>query len=182
MKKIPLLLIILLTLTSCSMPVSKTDNGLHFFPDESSQLKNIVIYSFGVQRFTGLLGLIKKQDGLYYFLLDATGIKLLEVEVAADGAYIVKNGLKRLKEGSLPRILANSLLKMFHIEPAQHPCSTHFLQKLCREPLGEGTWIKYARTGFIPHWRVYYSMDTDPHIIYTQPWIGLKITLAEIKQ
>ncbi len=182
MKKISSLLIILLLLTSCSIPASKLSSSHNLISDSSPQLKNIVIYSFGTQRFSGLLGLLQQPDGLYYYLLDATGIKLLEVQVHMDGNYTIKSGIKKLTDSGLPGILAKSLLRIYDVEPAELPCTTHLFQKICREQLGDNDWIKYARTGFFTNWRIDYKMDINPLITYKQPWLGLKITLSEVKE
>ncbi len=182
MNKIPFFLIIIFFMTSCGIPKSKLDNRPHFFSGDSPQLKNIVIYSFGNQQFSGLLGLIKQPDGLYYYLLDATGIKLLEVEVKSNGQFDTKNGLKKLTDSSLPGILAKSLLRIYIIEPAELPCSTHIFHRICREQLGDNALIKYARTGFFTNWQIRYETGIDSGITYTQPWVGLKITLSEVKE
>ena len=54
-----------------------------------STIKKIVLHSFGTERFSGLLGFMKQEGGIYYNLLDATGIKLLEAEVKNNGGYII---------------------------------------------------------------------------------------------
>ncbi len=152
---------------------------LHFGPDGSPQLKNIVIHSFGTQRFSGLLGLKNKQDSLYFVLLDATGIKLLEIEMEQDGQYIIKNGLKKLTDGSLPEILAKSLRRIYIIEPLETPCSTHLLHKLCSELSDDGKRLKYSRTWPFTLWKVFYDGSVEHKITYTQPWLGFSLTLSK---
>lgn len=168
-------------LASCSLPVSKTVNDLRSFEYNSPQLKKIVIHSFGTERFSGLLGLMKQEGGLYYILLDATGIKLLEVAVENDGKYVIINGLKKLTDSSLPRILAQSLRRIYIVEPAELPCSTHFFQKICREQLSHSSWRKYLDKGPFTHWSVHSDGIIAPLVTFSQPWIGLRITLSEVK-
>ncbi len=182
MNKTPFVIIIFFFLASCGIPKLRLDNGRHFFSVDSPLLKNIVISSFGNQQFSGLLGLIRQSDGLYYYLLDATGIKLLEVEVKSNGQFDTRNGLKKLTDSSLPGILAKSLLRIYIIEPAELPCSTHFFKKICREQLGDDALIKYARTGFITNWQISYETGINSSITYTQPWVGLKIILSEVQE
>lgn len=181
MKNIVLLITFFIFLTSCSMPVTKTINVLQPFPDDSPQLKKIVIRSFGTEKFSGLLGLMEQQDGLYYILLDATGIKLLEAEIKIDGKYFITNGIKKLTEGSLPGVLAQSLRRIYIVEPAELPCSTYFFQRLCRKKLNDDKWIKYSDQGPFTHWIVHFDGNTDTLITLSQPWIGLRITLSEVK-
>jgi hypothetical protein len=182
MKNFVTLIAIALLVTSCSFPVTKTINVLQSIPYGSPQLKKIVIHSFGTERFSGLLGLMKQEGGIYYILLDATGIKLLEAEVKNNGEYIIKNGLKKLTNTSLPEILAQTLRRIYIVEPAELPCSTHFFQKLCRKQLSRDTWIKYSDKGPFTHWSVYSDGGADPLITLSQPWIGLQITLSEIAE
>lgn len=181
MKNIVLYIASIIFFTSCSMPVTKTINILQSFPEDSPQLKKITIRSFGTEKFSGLLGLMKQQHGLYYILLDATGIKLLEAEIKNDGEYIIKNGVKKLTDSSLPGILAQSLRRIYIVEPAELPCSTHFFQKLCRKQLNDDTWVKYSDNGPFTHWVVHFEGISDPLITLSQPWIGLQITLSEVK-
>lgn len=182
MKNIMILIAFAILLASCSFPVTKTVNVLQSFPDDSPQLNRIVINSFGTERFSGLLGLKKQDNGLYYVLLDATGIKLLEAEVNNDGKYIIKNGLKKLIDSSLPTILALSLWRIYIVEPIELPCSTHFFQKLCREQGSHDTWIKYSTKGPFTHWSIFFKEGVDPYITLSQPWIGLQITLSEVTE
>jgi len=180
MKHVTVLLFFAMLFTSCSFPVTKTINALQSFPDDSPQLKKIVIHSFGTVKFSGLLGVTKQEDSLYYVLLDATGIKLLEAYVKNEGEYIVKSGLNKLIDSSLPRILAQSLWRIYIIEPAELPCSKYFFQKLCREKMSLNTWKKHSDKGPFTHWSVYSKGDGNPFITLSQPWIGLQITLSEV--
>ena len=182
MKHIIALLIFAMLFTSCSFPVTKTINALQSFPDDSPQLKKIVIHSFGAVKFSGLLGVMKHKDGLYYVLLDATGIKLLEADVKNEGEYIVKSGLNKLIDSSLPGILAQSLWRIYIIEPAELPCSKYFFQQICREQMSHNTWIKYSDKGPFTHWSVYSEGDVNPFVTLSQPWIGLQITLSKVPE
>jgi hypothetical protein len=176
--------IILTTLlaVSCSMPTHLAVTTLPDFHENLSQLKNIVIKSYGSEKFSGLLGLMSQQNGMYFFLLDATGIKLAEVEVYQDGRYTVKNGLQKLKESRLPQILAQSLRNIYMVEPFTLPCADHYLQRLCREEVESGQWLKYSRLGPFTSWKVLYKNGNHSRIIFTRPWVGLEIILTEIDE
>lgn len=176
--KILLFIAVSILLSSCSMVTSSRVSDL--IPDDSPQLKNIIIKSFGTQKFSGLLGLAEQQDGLYYLLLDATGLKLLEVEVYSNGDYTIKYGIKRLADSRLPQILARSLRNIYIIEPAKLPCATDFVYNFCEEPVDRDTKIKYTRYGPFPGWKVRLETSGNGLITYSEPWVGLLITLSKI--
>jgi hypothetical protein len=131
-------------------------------------------------QFSGLLGLRVEAAGLYYVLLDATGIKLLEAEVTVDGRSDAGRLSGPLKNSSLGPFLAEALARIYLQEPVQMPCAGSWQYRLCREESGEQGLRKYGQAGMFRVWEV--SARQTPGagldaVVYRQPWLGLKLML-----
>ncbi len=179
MKYVLLAIAAILFFSSCSVPSRIILQETESISAAKPQLKNIIISAFGTVRFSGLIGLVERDNGLQYILLDATGIKLLEAVIAKDGSYEIIHGIQKLKQGELPQLLATSLHRIYYIQPLQSPCSSYFLSRLCRKTLDDGNPIKYFLIGPFPAWKVVYKNDAKENITYEQPWLGLNIHLSQ---
>lgn len=174
-----------LLLVGCSLPLRiSVDN-----PDENgkspARLLNIRIERWGEVRFSGLLALRQEGQGLYYALLDATGVKLLEVAVAGNGGHRVIHAKGALQDSGLDGFLAEVLTRTYLQEPATLPCTGTWLHQLCREEdvAGNG-WRKYGQVGPLQIWQVGTDPEQSPGsaaVIYRQPWLGVRIFLEPTK-
>lgn len=174
---------ICLLLTSCSLPLDVRTDGLADHDKQSAKLLNIRIERGDILRFSGLLGVRENADGLHYVLLDATGVKLLEVEVAGDGSHNLLRGGGPLKGSDLAPFLSLALARIYLQEPQQLPCAGSWFYRLCREESEDKAWCKYGRKGPFKVWKVSgggtSGQDHDT-VVYHQPWLGVRIQLARV--
>ncbi len=150
-----------------------------------SQLMNIRIERWGTTRFSGLIGLQERGNGIYYILLDATGVKLMEALVKEDGNHELVRAHGSLKDTQLPEFLSASLQKIYLLEPDTLPCSRTFLLRFCMEKSEDNHWHKYAQAGPFSLWSVSYAENHNakcPASSFSQPWIGVKVILTQSSQ
>jgi hypothetical protein len=149
----------------------------------SGRLLDIRIERWGEVRFSGLLALRPDGSGLYYALLDATGVKLLEAVTAEDSGYRLIHGKGALRESGLGEFLAEVLTRIYLQGPAVPPCSGSWLYRVCRDQEADGAWQKYGQAGFLEIWRAKSAPDQKSAIgavIYRQPWLGIRIVLQSM--
>jgi len=172
-----------LVIAGCSLP-SGTFVAPRLENDTSSaRLMNIRIERWGEMRFSGLLALRRDGPGLYYALLDATGVKLLEAVTADDSGYRLIHGKGALRESGLGEFLAEVLTRIYLQEPAVQPCSGSWLYQVCRDEEAAGAWQKYGQAGFFEVWRAKSAPDQQSAtgaVIYRQPWLGIRLVLQSI--
>lgn len=181
MKKMLLVCLVGLLLSGCSVPLrSLTEEGPKN-AEGPGQLLNIRIERWGDVRFSGLLAVRQHRGGLYYALLDATGVKLLEVTVAADGGFRLLHAKGAMRETGLDGFLSEVLGRIYLQEPASLPCSGTWLYQLCREEDGAAAgWQKYGQTGPLRIWQITTVRGQgagSTAVVYRQPWIGVRILL-----
>ncbi len=139
-------------------------------------------------RFSGLLGLRKNPTGLEYVLLDATGAKLLMVEVAENGSQNLLRVSGPLKKTDFAPFLSEALARIYLQEPAGTSCIGSWLYQVCREESEDKSWSKYGKVGPFKLWRIL----VDPadfnapeakaaSLVYHQPWLGVRISLEPTK-
>jgi len=165
---------------SCSLPVKHGGIRQEETTGET-QLMKIRIKQWGNTRFSGLLVLQKHSADVYYILLDATGVKLLEARVEKNGDYEIIRASGPIKDTQMPNFLAKSLQRIYLIEPDTAPCSRNMLLWLCIEESSDRHIIKYAQAGPFTTWSVDYKYDnnsTDWHeASMSIPWLGVKLIL-----
>jgi hypothetical protein len=150
------------------------------------RLLSIRIERWDTVRFSGLLGLRETAEGLYYVLLDATGVKLLEVEVAGDGSDTLLRLDGPLKKTDFAPFLSEALLRIYLQEPVGRPCSGSWVYQVCREDGEDNGWRKIGQVGPFKVWQV--SASRVPSgadgetVIYRQPWLGVRIFLEPTKR
>jgi len=172
----------LLLLTSCSLPQAVSthmaENGRDKQP---GRLLNIRIERWDTVRFSGLLGLREDAGGLVYVLLDATGVKLLQAEVAGNGSFTLLQESGPLNKSGLAPFLSEALARIYLQEPVRLPCTGSWFYRLCRED-EVGSSVKYGQAGPFTVWRV---TGKDPAgaaaVTYHQPWLGVKVKLERLK-
>ncbi len=176
-----------LLLGACSVPYAVLEKDPAAGSRSTARLLNIRIERWDEVRFSGLLALRKQGAGLYYALLDATGVKLLEVEVAGDGGYHLLHAKGTLKESGLDGFLAEVLERIYLLEPVTLPCAGSWLYEFCRQEDADGKgWKKYGQAGPLQIWQVT-AADAPGHVpgneamIYRQPWLGIRLYLEPTK-
>ena len=172
-------------LSSCSLPDYSHRSMGEIEQQSAGHLYNIRIERWGSVRFSGLLVVKKRQTGLYYAMLDPSGVKLVEAEVDASGEHRLLHAKMGIKDTQLPKYLSTSLQRISLLEPAQLPCSSTFLLKFCRERSDgdNGGLLKYLQAGPITIWEVETGNQGDRGAItlYSQPWLGVRIYLEDFQ-
>ncbi|MBU1567274.1 MAG: hypothetical protein KJ630_16830 [Proteobacteria bacterium] len=168
----------------CSLPLRISPLIQDASGNPAARLMNIRIERWGEPRFSGLLALRQEGNGLYYALLDATGVKLLEVVVAEDGGHRLIHAKGALKDSGLDGFLAEVLARTYLQEPATLPCAGTWLYRLCREEEAGKGWRKYGQAGPLEIWQVGTDWEQGPGkaaVMYRQPWLGVRIFLEATK-
>lgn len=168
---------------SCSLPVKHGGIRQEGTTGET-QLMKIRIKQWGNTRFSGLLVLQNHSTEVYYILLDATGVKLLEARVEKNGDYEIIRASGPVKDTQMPDFLAKSLQRIYLIEPDTAPCSRNMFFWLCLEESADQHMIKYARAGPFTIWSVDYKYDSNStdwlEVSMSLPWFGVKLTLIRV--
>ena len=172
-------------LSSCKLPDYSHRSMGEIEQLSTGQLYNIRIERWGTMRFSGLLVVKKQQTGLYYAMLDASGVKLVEADVDISGDYRLLHAQMGIKDTQLPEYLSTSLQRITLLEPAQLPCSSTFLLKFCREisESNNGRLLKYLQAGPVKIWEVETGTKGARGAItfYSQPWLGIRISLEDFQ-
>ena len=168
---------------SCSLPVKHRGIRQEKTSGET-QLMKIRIKQWGNTRFSGLLVLQNHSTEVYYILLDATGVKLIEARVKKNGDYEIIRASGPVKDTQMPNFLAKSLQRIYLIEPDTAPCSRNMLLWLCLEESADQHMIKYARAGPFTIWSVDYKYDSNltswHKASMSIPWLGVKLILKRV--
>lgn len=172
-------------LSSCSLPEYRHRSMGEIEQLAAGQLYNIRIERWGSVRFSGLLVVKNRQDGLYYGLLDASGVKLVEAEVYTSGEHRLLHAKMGIKDTRLPEYLSTSLQRIYLLEPAQFPCSSSFLLRFCRElsESDDGGMLTSLHAGPITLWEVQTGNEGERGAItlYSHPWLGVRVYLEDFK-
>ena len=152
--------------------------------NRNGQLLNIRVERWHTLRFSGLLGLREDSAGLYYVLLDATGVKLLEAELARDVDHNLLRVSGALKESEFAPFLSEALARIYFVEPTELPCSGSWFYTVCRETITDGGWRKYGQAGPFTVWQISAERkdgaEDDDSVVYRHPWLGVSISLKPI--
>lgn len=182
--RIFLCFLILPLLACCALPSSMLLT--HKSSDEGAlegRLLHIRIERWNTLRFAGLLGVRETAGGLDYVLLDATGVKLLEAQVAADGSFTLLQESGPLRKSGLPPFLAEALARIYLQAPDRSPCAGSWWYRLCRETGEDGSSVKTGQAGPFTLWRITGGEKADSAdggsspLVYHQPWLGVKVKL-----
>ena len=171
-----------LLLVSCSFRTTTVFRG---FTDSSQPFKlyNLRIDRWSERRFSGLLALQRQTGGLYYALLDASGVTLLEAEISCDGKRKLLKGQAQIKKTGLPDYLGTAIYRVFGLDPEEYPCSYNGVLRFCLDSLPAGGWTKSAELWPFIIWTATRKGKGDREkrtIVYEQPWGGVKITLEQV--
>ncbi len=183
MKAVMFIVCCAIGLVACSCTLPPTVTGPAALPASeigAGRLLHLRVERWDTLRFSGLLGLRARGAGLSYVLLDATGVKLIEAEVAGDGSHQLLRVSGPLRESDFAPFLSRALARIYLQEPDRLPCTGSWLYQICRDEGGEGGSSKYGQAGPFEVWRVSSrSADrgSEAAVIYHQPWLGVRILL-----
>lgn len=176
-----------LVLCACALPPTVTGPVAGAgFEGGAGRMLHLRVERWDTLRFSGLLGLRARGAGLYYVLLDATGVKLIEAEVAADGSHRLLRVSGPLQKSEFAPFLSEALARIYLQEPGHPPCAGSWLYRICREENGQGGTRKYGQAGPFEVWRVMRPAEdqggaaasgSEAAVIYHQPWLGVRIFL-----
>ncbi|HET98225.1 MAG TPA: hypothetical protein ENN98_05970 [Desulfurivibrio alkaliphilus] len=182
------LLLLLGLVAACALPVrspvSEPDHPPAASAEGGEQLWRIKILRGGETQFAGLLGTRMEDDGLYYVLLDGSGVTLLEARLSAGGEYQPIRELKIFRDHRLPGFLAQSLRRIFLLQPAAAPCDRNLLLRFCQQEASAQGMKKFAKLGPLPLWRVEYTGQPATlavnwtGIAFTNPWLRVTLLLT----
>lgn len=181
MKKWLLMVIIAFAAAGCARPALPPSAAPAWAAARQNELWKIQIIHWGTLKFSGLLGIRHEHNALYHVLLDATGIKLLEARVTAEGAREPIRDLSVLEGHRLPEFLSATLYRIFLLAPGTTPGGWNLLPNLRLEE-NEGRLRKVARWGPLVLWSVEYlpggAQDAGTRITFSAPWKGVTLTLT----
>jgi hypothetical protein len=177
-----------LILTSCTLPHALLTPKMADKDKGAGRLLSIRVERWDTLRFSGLLGLREDVGGLHYVLLDATGVKLLEVEVAGDGSHNLLRVSGPLMKTDFAPFLSEALARIYLQLPTGIPCTGSWLYQVCREEMEDKGWNMYGQAGPFKVWLVsarrvnLNSSGVDAEsLVYRQPWLGVQIYLEPTK-
>lgn len=168
-------------LAGCSLPKEVASPELAVREAAPGRMLNIRIERWDTLRFAGLLGLRQTAGGLDYILLDATGVKLLQAEVAGDGSFTLKQESGPLHKTGLAPFLSEALARIYLQEPVRPPCAGSWWYRLCRQEDERGARVKYGQAWPFTVWRVTGGDGQgEAAVTYQQPWLGVKVKLEPL--
>ncbi len=104
-------------------------------------------------KFSGLLALKPREDGMWSVLLDATGIPLVKMLVQTDGTKQIEYCATALRDSKLPELLGK-LVEYIYFTPAKADCPWYALSRVCLETEDQKQSIKWKKWGPIRIWEV----------------------------
>lgn len=145
-------LILLLILTGCCQVAQQP-----LWPMTGESITSS-LYRFRLERsaetkFSGLLALKPREDGMWSVLLDATGIPLVKMLVHADGSRQIEYCAAALCDSRLPELLGN-LIEYIYFIPANANCPWYAFFSVCLETDNQEQSVKWERFGPIRLWEV----------------------------
>ena len=104
-------------------------------------------------KFSGLLALKPREDGMWSVLLDATGIPLVKMLVKMDGTKQIEYCATALRESKLPELLGK-LIEYIYFIPAREDCPWYILSRVCFETENQKQSVKWKKWGPLRIWEV----------------------------
>ncbi|SDP49177.1 hypothetical protein SAMN05660330_02934 [Desulforhopalus singaporensis] len=182
MSRLVTCIMVVVLLSGCGRPGLYTVSGSDRQARQAGLLANIIIEQWGRHRFSGLLAVQDKYDGLSFALLDATGVVLLQGAVVSDpeeGAGGLRGVMKKSRVGDFLTVM---LRRIFLEEPVRRPCSRDMLSTFCAEVGREGNIVKYLKAGPFTLWEIKkIKTKAGNTIVYGQPWLGVRVAIKEIE-
>ena len=137
----------------------------------------------GEEKFSGILAIKSNNDSVSIALLDPTGIKLFEENVAKTGEIQLLSAVEQLTKHRLPRFIGKAIYRIFYLYPGDDSCSG-IISRFCWSDEVSPLEKKYF-FGPVLLWSVAYTVDIrERDIIKIQthsPWsdTGLFLKLMD---
>ncbi len=167
MRDFLLLIFLCLSLSNCASPKAPINPILTKKIGENSLYK-ITIYHQEETKFSGIIGLKIRTDGIYCVLLDATGLSLFSGVVKTDGSIMLINSLDEIKKRKLPDLIA-AMLWAVYLAQADAPCPWYRLHCIEHEKSHQGqkNIISSSYFGFLQSWQAIITLKNElPDTIY----------------
>jgi hypothetical protein len=150
--------ILFLALAGCCQVTELPD-----WPVENNQGMESTLYRFRLEhstetKFSGLLALKPREEGMWGVLLDATGVPLVKMLVQADGYQQVEYSATALRKSKLPELLGK-LIEYIYFTPAGTDCPWYALSRVCIETKDQVQSIKWKKLGPLKLWEVEHSTE-----------------------
>lgn len=177
-----LLFILIFTLTGCCMAPDR----MQFIaekPIKEATLHKIRIQQAKVTKFSGLLALEPRTEGIWCVLLDATGIPLLKGLVTPDGTMQVKYSVGAIQESKLPDLLAR-VIEYSYYSPASFECPWYAPYRVCTSSDASGNRTKWKKLGPIRLWQVDSKnlADKGEMLTITMTLSSVRVTLQPLAE
>lgn len=177
-----LLIFLIFILTSCCRTANQPlwTSGE---PLKSSVLYKIRIQQAEVTKFSGLLALEPKIDGIQCVLLDATGIPLLKEFITPNGTMQVEHSVGTIKDSKLPNLL-NRVIEYSFYTPAATDCPWYDPYRVCIENNALGKRTKWKKLGPVRLWQVdrTHLADKREVISITMAFSTVRVTLQPLAE
>ncbi len=147
------LLFILISIAGCAGIAEQTDSISSVSPVDSSTLYTIRIEQSDTTRFSGLLAIEPRTDGMWTILLDATGIPLLKGLVRSDGTLEMAYCVDALRSGGMPDLLSR-IIEYTYFLAARHDCPWYAPYRVCFSRDEAGSLVKWQKIGPFNPWVV----------------------------
>ncbi|RKX58800.1 MAG: hypothetical protein DRP37_07495 [Thermodesulfobacteriota bacterium] len=176
-----LLILIVQFISGCSINKIPEYNDQHF-PCVEESLWKLTIEKWGTERFTGILAVRTLGPDFHLVLLDATGIKLLEIAMSNGSDVRVVSALNVMRDRGLPEYLSKSTSRIFDTMSDDVKCFRHGFIRICKKKPALDVERKEARFGPFWVWSVdyFYSKDVTEGFVgavLQEPWKRSKLTL-----
>ncbi len=155
-----LLILIIQFISGCGINKIPEHADQHF-PYVEESLWKLTIEQWGTERFTGLLAVRTLGPDFHLVLLDATGIKLLEIAMSDGSDVRVVTAVKAVRDRGLPKYLSRSTSRIFDNTSDDVNCSRHGFIRICKKKPASDVERKEARFGLFLIWSVEYFYSKD---------------------
>jgi hypothetical protein len=119
----------------------------------SSALYRFRLERSAVTKFSGLLALKPRKDGMWSVLLDATGIPLVKMLVHTDGTKQAEYCAAAICDSRLPE-LRGKVVEYIYFPPENADCPWYAFFSVCLETKDQAQSVKWKRMGPIRLWEV----------------------------
>jgi hypothetical protein len=145
--------ILLLCLTGCCRVAELPRWPAESESDTASALYRFRLERSGTAKFSGLLALKPRTNGMWSALLDATGAPLAKMIIHPDGSTQVEYRAAAIRDTRLPELLGK-LVEYIYFTPASAECSRYAFSCVCLEQETPEQAVKWKRLGPLRLWEV----------------------------
>ena len=152
---------------------------------QAADLWELKIVHREVPKFSGIMGLEKRERGVYCVVLDATGVPLLEGVVTSPTEMEVTRCLEELRRRRFPELMSR-VVGALYLTPLEPSCPWYAWGCAQRRPDGDGVQSVVYRLGFFTGWRAESRIEPDSErageMKVSFPWGGVDVFLKKMKE